>query len=140
MVALLLACAFTTNVPVMEMKTIAKGTMSGVDTARESVVRTPPEWEALWKQHAPGTPLPEIDFGTSMVIALFLGTRPTAGFEVTITEVDRLKDSIVVRYREARPSRDVMTAQVLTSPFHIVAVPRAPGRARFERVDANAAR
>jgi hypothetical protein len=135
---LALALAISTGVPGMEMTTVAKGPTSGIERGREAVVRTPAEWEALWTEHAVGTARPEVDFDTSTVIAVFLGTRPSAGFEVTITAVERLDDATVIRYREQRPGRGVMAAQVLTSPFHIVTVPRVEGRARFERVDANA--
>jgi hypothetical protein len=39
-----------------------------------------------------------------------------------------------VQYRETKPAPDAIAAQILTSPFHLVAVPRADGDVKFERV------
>ena len=41
--------------------------------------------------------------------------------------------SLVVKYRESIPQRGSMTAQVLTSPYHVVAVPFFPGGVKFEK-------
>ena len=40
-----------------------------------------------------------------------------------------------MRYRERRPAPGMLSAQVLTFPYSIVAVPRLTGPVRFERVD-----
>jgi hypothetical protein len=40
-----------------------------------------------------------------------------------------------VEYREQRPPRDALTAQVLTSPFHIVRLVRASGSIEFRRIE-----
>jgi hypothetical protein len=39
-----------------------------------------------------------------------------------------------VRYQETTPKPGVMTAQVLTFPYHFVAVPKATGDVKFEKV------
>lgn len=123
------------------MTTVARGTLSGIEARREIVVRTGQEWEALWRQHAPERRPPVVDFGTQTIVAIFLGTRATAGHEVTITSVTpEPDDGVLVRYRAVRPDPGMMTAQVLTFPFHIVSVPRFDGGARFERVDADVPR
>lgn len=124
-----------------DMTTIARGTLSGVERPREAVIRTSQEWGALWKEHAPERTPPAVDFATRTVIAVFIGTRPSAGFDVEIVNVApdaTAAAAAVVHYRERRPGAGEMTAQILTSPFHIVSVPRLEGRARFERVDAAA--
>jgi hypothetical protein len=61
------------------------------------------------------------------VIAVFLGTRPTAGFSVTITAIAQDSGKVVVEYVERKPRPDMMVAQVLTAPFHIVKVPKDIG-------------
>lgn len=132
----LLVTAMASTAP-SGMLTIAQGTLSAVERPREAIVRTADEWAALWKEHAPEDRPPAVDFGTRTVIAVFIGARPSAGFAVGIVGVTPQADGgIVVRYRVTAPGPGEMTAQILTSPFHIVSVPRLEGRVRFERVDA----
>ena len=38
-------------------------------------------------------------------------------------------------YRERKPPSNAITAQILTFPYSIVAVPRVTGAVRFERID-----
>lgn len=120
--------------PMMPMRTIEQGSGSVIDEARQATARTAAEWAALWRQHAPDRPLPAVDFSKEMVVGVFLGSRPTAGFAVEIVGVRETSGGAVVEYRETRPSRDAMTAQVLTAPFHLVAVPKVDGAVTFEKV------
>ena len=113
--------------------TVAQGPASAVNNPREVVVRTLPEWEALWKSHAGPQPAPAVDFSTSLVAAVFLGTRPTAGFGVEISATRRENDALVVEYVERAPGADAIVAQMLTSPFHIVKLPRFDGPVRFRK-------
>ena len=74
------------------------------------------------------------DFTREMVVGVFLGSRPTAGYGVEIVRAREEAGALVVQYREGSPSRDAMTAQVITMPYHLVAVPRDEGEVRFEKV------
>jgi PrcB C-terminal len=125
--AWMLALALAGNV---SFTSIAKGTMSDQETARQAVARTPAEWQALWKDHAPGDKLPAVDFASNMVVGVFLGTQPSAGYEVEIVGVRTDGDALVVEYAERQPARGTMAAQILTQPFHLVAVPNRAGALR----------
>ena len=113
--------------------TVAEGTASGIEDPREVVVRSSAEWEALWKAHAGPQPAPAVDFSTSVVAAVFLGTRPTAGYGVEIRGTRREADTLVVEYVERAPGADTIVAQVLTSPFHVVKLPPFSGPVRFRK-------
>jgi len=69
------------------------------------------------------------------VVGVFLGSRPTAGYSVEIVATRPDGDGLVVQYREGRPAQGMMTAQVLTSPFHLAVVARCSGTVRFEKLD-----
>ena len=113
--------------------TISQSEDSGVEEARQIVVRTAEAWKALWREHAPGQPMPAVDFTKSMVVGVFLGSRNTAGYRVTITGIDTGGSGAVVTYREDRPgARDVL-AQVITFPHHLVRVERISGDVKFVR-------
>ena len=120
--------------------TVARGPMSGVPDSKETVARTAGEWSALWKSHAGERPLPAVDFSTRMVAAIFLGTQPTGGISVEITGTRQEGDALVVEYVEQRPGRGDIVSQVLTSPFHIVTLPRYAGGVRFEKQAGRSAR
>lgn len=113
---------------------IAQGSRSGIQDARTVVVRSAGEWQTLWKAHDTEPP-PNIDFSRDIVLGVFLGTRPTAGFSVQITAVTAKGTTAVVEFVESRPRRGVMTAQVLTSPFHLVTVPRQYASFEFRKVE-----
>jgi hypothetical protein len=124
----------TTTTTATTMKTVDKGPMSGIDAPRQVTVRTPAEFATLWKSHAADRKMPDVDFTKNMVVGIFLGSRPTAGFGVEIVSAQPESGTLLVKYKETRPSRDTIAAQVLTSPFHLVAVPKFDGPVRFEKL------
>jgi hypothetical protein len=117
-----------------QIVTVAQGSRSGIEEHREAIVRTAADWPALWKAHgASGSP-PAVDFANDMVVAVFLGTRPTGGFRVEITGAHAEAQSLVVDYVERRPGPEDIVSQALTSPFHIVRLPRHAGPVSFRLV------
>ncbi len=128
----LLMAAFLQTAPV-PMQTIARDMMSGIEEPREAVARSAEEWAALWRQHAGDRPAPRVDFATRTVIAVFLGTRPSAGYAVEIVGTRVEGAGLVVEWSERSPERGTVAAQVLTSPAHIVTVPKVTGPVRFEK-------
>lgn len=121
----------TTAAP--KMKTLDKGEHSNMDDAAQVVAKTPEEWQQLWLKHTPDRQRPAVDFAKEMVLGVFLGSRPTAGYVLEIVSATQDNGTLVVRYRESAPPRGAMTAQVLTSPYHLVAVPFFPGGVKFEK-------
>jgi hypothetical protein len=117
----------------MTYTAIASGQHSGVDDRREVAVRGAAEWAALWKEHAPGHPAPTVDFVRSIVVGVFLGTRPTGGYAVEIRGIERNERELLVTYRERRPDPDTLVAQVITAPYQLVRVDRHDGPVRFRR-------
>ncbi len=118
------------------MRSIDKGVTSQIDMAKHVSARNADEWATLWTAHANGRPRPAVDFSKEIVAAVFLGTRPSAGFGVEIVGAHRQGTALVVSYKETRPAPDSVAAQVLTSPYHIVAVQRGSATdVKFERVD-----
>ena len=114
---------------------IEKGDQSNIDDRRQVVVRTDAEWAALWRQHAPDRPRPKIDFSKEMVVGVFLGSKPNAGYSVAIVSTVAGNGALIVRYKETAPSPGAVTAQILTFPYHLVAVPASAATdVKFEKV------
>jgi hypothetical protein len=88
------------------------------------VVRDAAAWERLWAYHAPNEPVPAIDFGTTMVVGVFMGyTNPC--YSTSITGVRREADRITVQKVDRHPPTGVMCAMLVTSPAHLVAIERS---------------
>jgi hypothetical protein len=122
--------------PAGPVRSIDKGFDSQIDDARQATARSAAEWERLWRQHAGERTRPAIDFGKEIVAAVFLGSRPTAGFSIEIVGSREEGAALIVQYRETRPPAGGIVAQVLTSPYHIVAVskPAAVKDIKFEKI------
>jgi hypothetical protein len=114
---------------------IGEGTASGIADPREVVVRSEQEWKTLWRQHAPSVPLPPpVDFTKEIVVGVFAGQRPTAGYRVEIFRVERESRGLSVVYRVEGPAKDAMLAQMLTQPFKLVRLPGLGLPVRFKRL------
>jgi len=115
-------------------RTIDKGAMSNVDDRLQTSAKTSAEWSALWKKHNYDKPAPAVDWSKEMVVAVFMGSRPTAGFAVEIVSAAERDGTFVVGYRETAPKAGTVSAQVLTAPYHIAAVPKSSLPIAFERL------
>jgi hypothetical protein len=116
------------------MTTIDRGQTTWIDSPRQVVARTPEEWAKLWKAHAPDRQPPAVDFSQNMVVAVFLGSRPTAGYRVEIVGTKEVNGALVVEYRQTQPPPGAITAQVITTPYVIVTMPQRAGDVKFEKV------
>src|SRR5438876_7873123 len=106
----------TTN---SDIKVLAEGSHSEVTSAFVAVVRDEQVYARLRKV---ATGLPELQedfFKRQAAIAAFMGERNTGGYSVQITR--SADDSI--HLAAMSPPGDAMVAQVITTPFKLVAVP-----------------
>lgn len=117
------------------METIVRDNMSGIEDARQAVAKTEAEWLALWRAHNPAAPAPKVDFNKRIVVGVFLGTRPSAGYSVEISGTKADGKALLVEWREFPPKPGNLSAQLLTSPAHLVTIPKFDGAIKFQKVD-----
>ncbi|MEO7135820.1 MAG: protease complex subunit PrcB family protein [Vicinamibacterales bacterium] len=134
LLSLILVTAMQAVVP-SAVKVVSREMMSMVDEPKQAVARSAAEWAALWRQHAGDKPLPVVDFRSRTVVAVFLGTRSSAGFAADITAVRKANGVLVIEWQERRPPTGEVSAQVLTSPAIIASVPKFAGEIKFEKVE-----
>lgn len=95
------------------------------------LVREDHEWEALWPRIAgrrfEPPPAPRVDFAQRTLILLALGERPSAGYGLEVRSLERRDVAIALRVAETRPLPDSMQAQVVTSPYLVLSLPRHEG-------------
>ena len=114
---------------------VDRGPMSGVEAYREVVVRNADELQTFWSTLTTRRAMPKVTFANTMLVALFLGERPTAGYAVEIVSVARDGETLVIGYAERVPAPDAMVGQVLTTPYVIAGVPAHAGPVSFVKVE-----
>lgn len=113
---------------------LAQGSTSEIGTARLEVIDNLRDLVELMQQHDPSHPvvLPRIDFRRQIVIANFLGQRPSGGYDVDVDFIERTDAGwLSLHYLEEAPGRCAVST-ALTQPYVIVAVERPEGGLLFE--------
>jgi len=96
------------------------------------VIENTEEWERILPVVVPTwPPLPEIDFSTHTVIAVFIGTRATGGYEILIERIIDAENEIIVNVKETYPGRIYVT-DAFTSPRHLIKIERVQKPIVFE--------
>ena len=120
-------------------QTVEKGSQSGVREFLAIIIRGQAEWQDLWQRHASikanVSPAPTVDFDKEMVLGLFLGEKPTGGYEAEILSAERVAGTLLISFAEKGPPAGAILTQALTQPFHIVRVAiNGTGAVGFRRV------
>jgi hypothetical protein len=115
-------------------ETVEKGFFSSIREEYYTVVDGETQWVKLWLSHRGNEELdqiPKVDFDNEIVIATFMGEKPTNGYEITIYNIVNTPERIsrdLFAYRTAvlidRQETEGLLP-VLTSPFHIVKIDRS---------------
>jgi len=117
------------------LRILEQAARSPIQSRREVVIRTEAEWGALMPSLRVGAPETAVDFSKEMIVGIFLGSRPTAGYGVTIVSADEENGVLHVKYRETAPPADAISAQVITYPYQVVAIPKSSAKdVKFEKV------
>ena len=114
------------HVQLLASELLDQRTNSGVQDARNVVIKDKVALGTLWLEHAPvGSPTPDIDFSTKMVIGVFLGTKPNGCFGTNIDSISTDGSRISVRHTDSTPAMGVLCAMHVTSPAELVVVDRS---------------
>ncbi len=133
--ALFLSCgkgAEPRNIP---FATLAKGTSGGPSEPSDMIVRDAAVLESLWVTISPepekAAPLPAVDFGVDMVIAVFAGQKPSSGYAIEVKSIQDVGESIHVQVVDTKPPPEVATMTVITHPYHVVKLPKLDKPVKF---------
>ncbi len=108
------------------------GAYGGAVDIGERVVADPAVWAELWGRLSRETP-PAVDFTKTRVAAVFVGTRPTAGYRARLIGIAVEKERYLVRYYEEGPGPGETVADGETAPFLLVSVPADERAIRWEK-------
>ena len=91
-----------------------------------AVIKTSDELESFFKKYGIlNKDFPDWQPERYVLICAFQGLKPSAGYDIEITKIERGEDTVTVKVRISKPKPDEITAQVLTSPYHIVKVKKS---------------
>jgi hypothetical protein len=108
----------TSNDSTSDLKVLAEGSVSPINTSFVGVFRDAETFAAL---RAQAMNLPELKadfFKSNLVIAAFLGERNTGGYGIAIVQ----EPSGKIRIAEKAPPKDAIVNQMVTSPFKLVSM------------------
>lgn len=110
----------------LSFQTLGKGNNSAITVPRRVVIRAETDWRRLWLEHiaglVPSPPLPQVNFRSDMVIAIFRG-ETEGGFPITITEIEKRSTELVVFFEELSPPPGFpLGVAVIRQPYHVVQV------------------
>jgi hypothetical protein len=106
--------------------TLDESSQSGVTRPAALVVKDAAALASLWAEHAGGErSLPQVDFQTSMVIAVFRGSQPSSCHGTGIASVARLEDRISVLRADSQPGPATLCLALMTAPAHLVVLERS---------------
>ncbi len=91
------------------------------------IIQTQEEWDDLWqKTYGASLEASDINFSSTIVLAVYMGVRATGGYRIEITNIGENEEHIRVYIRETRPSPFDFVTMALTQPYHIVKLNRTP--------------
>jgi hypothetical protein len=122
------------------LRVLSNRARSTMDQPLRTVLRSEEEWKKLSAKAfavkpapvpvgvegaAPKNPVAGVDWSREMVVAIFLGIKPTSGYRVAITEARPVEGKLVVAYTERAPGKGAITLQALTAPYALAVVPKS---------------
>jgi len=108
-------------------RTVLSSTYSLADTAAVYLIDNNAQWTKVWNmamgRQDPFPNTPEMDFKRDMVLAIFMGHKNAAGYRNEIIDITQKGEKLMVVVKNHH-SREGMVLPVVTSPFHIVTIPK----------------
>lgn len=127
------------NGAVLSFSKIAGGSYGGVKNRSFLVLSNEEEWKALWSRIngnvQPLPPLPEVNFSTHAVAAVFQGRKDSGGYSIGIETVIEMPDRVTVTVRECEPGPSNIVTSALSSPWEAVAFPLSEKPVLFSSIN-----
>lgn len=110
---------------------------AGIDMERNYRIRSEEDMQSLWALiHGDvRPPLPQVDFSSSEVLAVFDGSHATGGYRIRVASVTDSELVRTVHIEHLEPGESCTVPSVRTSPFMLVTVPKMDDGMRLEHSD-----
>jgi hypothetical protein len=120
---------------VVNSRVLLSGTQSALHKPVRAVLRDRDGLARFLREHAPDQPtaVPLVDFARQVVVAEWLGDRPTTGHTVEFKDVGITQTGwFRVRFHRSTPGPTCAVGAQITQPFVLVALDRHPEEMLFE--------
>ena len=110
----------------VRFQTVGSGDSLATNSPGLYVLDEPVSWSNYWRANHRG-PMPNLEAGffyNWRLVAIHAGTRPTAGYGLTVMRMDRRIDRATISAVETVPMRGSRNAAVATSPWILLRVER----------------
>ena len=111
----------------VKFQTVLSTQQSLADTASVYLCDSNGQWKKIWRmatgQIDPQPELPKIDFGQNYILAIFMGKKGASGHRNEIVKIVKKGQKLIVTV-ENHHATGGMFLPVVTSPFHIVTIPK----------------
>lgn len=113
------------DLPIVELHDAAH---SGIDTAQFAVLQSLADYRAFFANGG-GPTQPAVDFATEDVLVAAMGMKRTGGYDIEITRVELMTGGFTAGHAfvdvvERTPAPGQPVTMALTSPIHVVKVPK----------------
>lgn len=109
---------------------IESQSQGGYKVGQYQTITNPLDLKSLYMElnlsKKPGLPVPEVDFESESIVALFMGEKMSGGYDIKIKSIKRISTTkIEIQIEETSPND--MATMAITSPFAIykVSIPNA---------------
>ncbi len=120
------------NVQKAEVLLVGKGAHAAENRETTIVATDRSGWDYMWARIGKMPPSGGLKEG-QMAVAILIGERRTAGYDVEIVSAEEDIDSLVVYYRVRSPDEGAnMLSQVITSPYAVAVMPKSDKPVRTE--------
>ena len=124
--AVVVLAAMTASAKNVSFRHIVSGSQTAATVATHlSFARDSHSFERLWRNISGKSDWPPIDFKKEGAIIITAGRKPTAGYSIKVNGITKVKGALVVDAEVVSPPAGSFNAEVLTSPYVVVAVPKA---------------
>ncbi len=107
---------------------IDEGANSAFLERKNFIIRSSEEWKDLWFQvHGESSRMPQVDFSSYVVLALFQGQKPSGGYEVSVESIFSANKSVEVSILEKEPGSECQLIEAFTAPYQLVVVKKFEG-------------
>jgi hypothetical protein len=97
------------------------------------VIKDQRSWADIWTELKQDPPQATLD-DEHMAVAIFSGTKPTAGYAVSVQGAHEENGRDVIEYIEAGPAPGRVAAQVLTHPWVVAILPATTLPVIFKKI------
>ncbi|HUR68502.1 MAG TPA: protease complex subunit PrcB family protein [Candidatus Thermoplasmatota archaeon] len=116
----------------LALRTLDKGSFSGIHNDTRLLIRAPADWEALWSEHGRAEPLPRVEWGNESVVAVVVhGPTGCGAMHLGNVSYDGTKRVTTIEIVLEVPGDNIQCFVAYEDVYHFAAIPSREGQAGF---------